>query len=74
MRTSVLVAALAAGLASAHAASGTSSNHGRRSQAKRASGYTLTGHYAGQDFLDLFNYDTRASTVLLAHSCGGTSS
>ncbi|GAA5930448.1 hypothetical protein JCM3775_004395 [Rhodotorula graminis] len=63
MRASVLVAALAsAGFASAHSAS---AQH-RRSHAKRAAGYTLTGHHAGQDFLDLFNYDTHSSNDGLA--------
>lgn len=57
MRASVLVAAFAAGFAYAHAPSSASTH--RRSQVKRASAYSLTGHYAGQDFLDLFNYDTR---------------
>ncbi|GAA5956296.1 hypothetical protein JCM3765_005621 [Sporobolomyces pararoseus] len=54
---------VSAALASTHAPS----NSKRHSHLKRASGYKLTTHAAGQDFFDLFDFDSHSSNGGLAN-------
>lgn len=54
---------VSAALASTH----TPSNSKRHSHLKRASGYKLTTHAAGQDFFDLFDFDSHSSNGGIAN-------
>ncbi|BGP44227.1 hypothetical protein JCM10450v2_000038 [Rhodotorula kratochvilovae] len=67
MRAAAFVAALTAGAAFASAHSPSSPATHKRSQAKRASSYSLSGHYAGQELLDLFDFDTHSSNGGIAN-------
>lgn len=68
MRTAAAIVALAAtaAVASAHSGSHSAASRKRHSEVKRASGYQLTGYYAGQDFLNLFDFATGEATLLVS--------